>query len=83
MIGFMAELKYPIQKRMSTTRGGVFTRHVSHTVIVTYPMKKGNQQAMKAPMMMPRVLAALCSLFILLILLLVGVDCPDSGSSAA
>ncbi|KAH9390388.1 hypothetical protein TYRP_023092 [Tyrophagus putrescentiae] len=51
-------------------------------VLTTYQTKKGNQQAMKAPMMMPNVLAALCSRFILLMVRLVGVLEPDSGSSA-
>ena len=40
----------------------------------THHKKKGNQHSMKVPMMMPNVLAALCSLFIFMIFLsLVGV----------
>jgi hypothetical protein len=44
-------------------------------------MKNGSQQSMNAPIIMPNVLAALCSRFILLIVRFVGVEEPDSGSS--
>jgi hypothetical protein len=80
MIGFIAELKYPIQNRMSTIIFGVLQAS-PHMVDATYQMKNGSQQSMNAPIIMPNVLAALCSRFILLIVRFVGVEEPDSGSS--
>ena len=65
---------------MSTSSLGEQT--APHMVAVTYQTKNGTQQMMKAPNMKPNVLAALCSRFILDIVLLVGVEEPDSGSSA-
>lgn len=65
---------------MSTTTLGVLQLG-PQMVAATYQMKKGNQQRMKAPMMMPNVFAALCSRFILEMVRLVGVELPDSGSS--
>ena len=51
-------------------------------VLKTYHIKNGSQHKMNAPIMMPNVLAALCSRFIFDIVRLVGVDEPDSGSAS-
>lgn len=56
---------------------------------IIYQRKKGSQQARKADMMIPNVLAAFLSLFILLLLVIGGSsgigsghDCPTEGNPA-
>lgn len=59
-MGFRVELKYPIHKKKETR---VWLNWWSLKMAITSAkMKKGNQQAMKAPVTMAKVLAAFLSL---------------------
>uniref|UniRef100_A0A0A9Z5G7 Ferredoxin--NADP reductase n=1 Tax=Lygus hesperus TaxID=30085 RepID=A0A0A9Z5G7_LYGHE len=80
MMGLRVELKYPIQKSVTTTTSGA--SH-SQAAVITYHKKNGSQHKINVPIMMPNVLAALCSRFILIMFLsLVGVECKPTSFNA-
>ena len=55
----MAELQYPSQKMTEKRIPGMQSWQ---NALIRYEVKKGNQQQMKQPTMMPKVLAALVSM---------------------
>ena len=60
MIGFKQLLKYPIQNRIDTRRSD-FGQFSPHMLEMKYHRKNGSQHSMNAPIMTPKVFAALCS----------------------
>ena len=69
MTGFRAELEYPSQKakvkpQPCTQQPSLVASHIGQTGLIEYKKKNGNQQAIKLPIINPKINVALRSFFL-------------------